>query len=132
MTKFRKRSEYPANSGPTTMTLETEITGETPTEAPTSSGELFNIETESLLKAARDRQALVLSALQTEMDAMVETFTDRAVSIVEQGFKDCFFRASQRIRDLQFHWSSTNGGELGALNETIETIALPIQEESSP
>jgi len=110
-------------------------TSVTPIE-PTTDRELSNLESDdlidepdfsestsqALLNAVKARNTKALDELQKKMDELRDDFVDQAVSIVENGFKDCFFRASQRIHHLQLDWTTTDGNELG---ETITTIALP-------
>lgn len=113
----------------------------TPIE-PTTDGELSNLESDNLidepttddesrfsestsqalLNTVKARNTRALDELQKQMDHLRDDFVNQAVSIVENGFKDCFFRASQRIHHLQLDWTTTDGNELG---ETINTISLP-------
>ncbi len=92
-----------------------------PIEQPEISENLIN--TQDLLTAVKARNTRALDELQKQMDDLSIDFTDRAVAIVEDGFKNCFFNASQRIRDLQIAWTSDAGGILDG--NTIDTIALP-------
>ena len=92
-----------------------------PIEQPETSENL--IATQDLLAAVKARNTRALEELQQQMDDLSTDFTDRAVAIVEAGFKNCFFNASQKIRDLQISWTSNTGDILDG--NTIDTIALP-------
>ena len=90
-------------------------------ESLDNDSELLNLSSQDLIKAVKARNTRALDELQKQMDGLRDDFVNQSVSIVEQGFKDCFFIASQRIRHLQLDWTTTDGNELG---ETIETIAI--------
>ncbi len=133
MTKLKK-AQNPAIAGTSAIPVP-EISDNliAPIE-PTTDGELSNLESDlideqfeaptsqTLLNTVKARNTRALDELQKQMDHIRDDFVNQAVSIVENGFKDCFFRASQRIHHLQLDWTTTDGNELG---ETINTIALP-------
>lgn len=134
MTKFQKR-QTSTIAGTSAIPIPETSATVTPIE-PTTDGKLSNLESdnlidepdlsestsETLLNTVKARNTRALDELQKQMDDLRDDFVNQAVSIVENGFKDCFFRASQRIHHLQLDWTTTDGNELG---ETITTIALP-------
>lgn len=92
-----------------------------PIEQPEISEDL--LEPQDILAAVKARNTRALDELQKQMDDLSSDFADRAVAIVEAGFNNCFFKASQRIRDLQLTWTSDAGEVLDGT--TVNTIALP-------
>lgn len=94
-----------------------------PDSEPGMSDELFNSTSKSVLESAKTIQDKALSELQTQMNDLTNSFADRAVAIVEEGMRECFFVASNRIRQIQLpDWIMSDGE---TLEGSIETIALP-------
>lgn len=120
MTKFQKRST-PTNGGASDIPTP-EISENLESENLIDEPNLSNSTAQTLLNTVKAKNTRALDELQKQMDELRDDFVDQAVSIVENGFKDCFFRASQRIHRLQLDWITTDGNALG---ETINTIALP-------
>ena len=120
MTKFQKRQ--------TSITPEVSDNLLTPiaipevTETPIDEPDFSAATAQALLDTVKARNTRALDELQQQMDDLRDDFVNQSVAIVEAGFKDCFFRASQRIRHLQIDWTTTDGHKLGT---TLETIALP-------
>lgn len=108
----------------TDETIEPPIDSQTPDIAPVIpdeaiSDELFN-PTQSVLQSAKAIQEASLAELRSEMDALTKAFADRAVAIVQEGMKNCFFVASQRIRQINLpDWIMSNG-------ETLEGVVMTL------
>jgi hypothetical protein len=93
---------------------------QTPDTAPVMSDELFNSTAKSVLQSAKTIQEAALVELQQQMNDLTTSFSDRAVAIVEEGMKNCFFVASNRIRQIQLpDWIMSDG-------ETLEGVVSPI------
>ena len=91
-----------------------------PDAASAMSDSVFNTTSKSVLQSAKAIQDAALIDLQQQMDALKTSFADRAVAIVEEGMRDCFFVASTRIRQIQLpDWIMSDG-------ETLEGIISPI------
>jgi hypothetical protein len=89
-----------------------------PDTAPVMSDELFN--PKSVLQSAKTIQEAALVELQQQMNDLTTSFSDRAVAIVEEGMRNCFFVASSRIRQIQLpDWIMSDG-------ETLEGVVSPI------
>lgn len=94
-----------------------------PDTAPVMSDSLSNPTSESVLKTAKTLQDAALVDLKRQMDDLQTSFADRAVAIVEEGMRDCFFVASNRIRQIQLQdWIMSDGETLEGV---VSTIALP-------
>lgn len=121
MAKYQKRSNPPI-AGTSTVKLD-EINPGTVTDEGTKSEELFSLVANDLIDSAKQRQEVALLELQEEMNFLAADFAARAVSIVEEGFKNSFLQASQQIRQIQIGWTS----DIGGLSDgnTLNTIALP-------
>jgi hypothetical protein len=87
------------------------------------SDELFNATSKSVLESAKATQEKALSELQKQMTDLTNSFADRAVAIVEEGMKECFFVASSRIQQIHLpDWIMSDGETLEGM---VSPIALP-------